>query len=56
MVLADLRLAGASISKPPTPKILANIAQELSGKAPPKNWSTRFVARHKDQLDARHLN
>ena len=41
---------------PPTPRILANIAQELCGKAPSKNWSTRFVARHKDQLDARYLN
>lgn len=41
---------------PPTPKIVANIAQEICGKKPSKNWSTRFVARHKDQLDARYLN
>lgn len=41
---------------PPTPRIVANIAQELCNKAPSKNWATRFVARHKDQLDARYLN
>ena len=41
---------------PPTPKIVANIAQELCGKAPSKNWATRFVARNRDQLDARYLN
>lgn len=41
---------------PPTPRIVANIAQEICGKAPSKNWATRFVARHEDQLDARYLN
>jgi hypothetical protein len=41
---------------PPTPRIVANIAQEICGEEPSKNWSTRFVARHKDQLDARYLN
>lgn len=41
---------------PATPRIVANIAQELCGKAPSKNWAMRFVARHKDQLDARYLN
>jgi hypothetical protein len=41
---------------PPTPRIVANVAQELCGKTPSKNWATRFVARHKDQLDARYLN
>jgi len=38
-------------SLPPAPRIVANIAQESCGKAPSKNWATRFVARHKDQLD-----
>jgi hypothetical protein len=41
---------------PPTPRIVANVAQELCGKTPSKNWATRFVARQKDQLDARYLN
>jgi hypothetical protein len=41
---------------PPTPRIVANVAQELCGKTPSKNWATRFVARHKDQLDARYFN
>jgi hypothetical protein len=40
---------------PPTPRIVANIAQKICGKEPSKNWSTRFVARHKDQLDARYF-
>lgn len=34
----------------------ANIAQEMCGKKPSKHCSTRFVARHRDQLDARYLN
>jgi transposase-like protein len=41
---------------PPTPKIVANIAQELCGRRLSKNWSSRFVARHKHRLDARYLN
>ena len=41
---------------PPTPKIVANIAQELCGRKLSKNWSSRFVARHKHRLDARYLN
>ena len=41
---------------PPTPRIVANIAQEICGEEPSKNWSTRFVARHRAQIDARYLN
>jgi hypothetical protein len=41
---------------PPTPKIVANIAQELCGRRLSKNWPSRFVARHKHVLDARYLN
>jgi AraC-like DNA-binding protein len=41
---------------PPTPKVVANIAQELCGRRLSKNWSSRFVARHKHRLDARYLN
>lgn len=41
---------------PPTPKIVANIAQELCGRRLSKSWSSRFVARHRHRLDARYLN
>ncbi|KAI7705110.1 hypothetical protein KC353_g13077 [Hortaea werneckii] len=41
---------------PPTPRIISNIASELCDTRPSKNWSSRFVARHKDELDARFLN
>jgi len=41
---------------PSTPKIVANIAQELCGRRLSKSWSSRFVARHKHRLDARYLN
>jgi hypothetical protein len=41
---------------PPTPRIVANVAQELCSRTPSKNWATRFVARQNDQLDARYLN
>ena len=41
---------------PPTPKIVANVAQELCGRKLSRNWSSRFVARHKHRLDARYLN
>lgn len=41
---------------PPTPKIVANIAQGLCGRKLSGNWSSRFVARHKHRLDARYLN
>lgn len=30
---------------PPTPEIVANIAQELCGRKLSKNWSSRFVAK-----------
>merc|ERR1712070_161628 len=41
---------------PPTPKIVANIAQEICGRRLSKNWASRFVTRHKHRLDARYLN
>jgi hypothetical protein len=41
---------------PPTPRIVANIAQELCGRKLPRSWSSRFVARHKHRLDTRYLN
>jgi len=41
---------------PPTPKIVANIAAEMAGRQPSKNWCSRFVVRNKDSLDSRYLN
>lgn len=41
---------------PPTPHIVANIAHDLCGERPSKNWSSRFVARRRAELDARYLN
>lgn len=41
---------------PPTPRIVANIVQELFGRKISKNWSSRFVVRHKHRLDARYLS
>lgn len=41
---------------PPKPCIVANIAHELCGRRPSKNWSSRFVARHSAELDSRYLN
>lgn len=41
---------------PPTPRIVANVAQQLCGKKLSKNWSSRFVARHKHRLDTRYFN
>lgn len=41
---------------PPTARIVSNIAAELAGRQPSKNWCSRFVSRHKDSLDSRYLN
>lgn len=41
---------------PPTPTIVANIAAQLAGKTPGKNWCSAFVRRHKDRIDSRYLN
>ena len=41
---------------PPTPAIVANIASRLAGRAPGGKWCSRFVIRHKDELDSRYLN
>jgi len=40
---------------PPTARIVANIAAEMAGREPSKNWSSRFVDRNRDQLDSRYL-
>ena len=41
---------------PPTPAIMADIAAQLGGKAPGHNWCSRFVQRHKTELDSRYLD
>lgn len=41
---------------PPTPAIVAEIAAQLGGRTPGHNWCSRFVERHKDELDSRYLN
>jgi hypothetical protein len=35
---------------------MANIAAQLGGKAPGHNWCSRFVQRHKSELDSRYLD
>jgi hypothetical protein len=41
---------------PPTPAIVAGIASQLGGRPPGHNWCSRFVERHKDDLDSRYLD
>ncbi|KAF4547232.1 Hypothetical protein D9617_51g088960 [Elsinoe fawcettii] len=41
---------------PPTAAIVAEIAAQLGGRGPGHNWYSRFVERHKDELDSRYLN
>ena len=41
---------------PPTPAIMVNIASRLAGRTPGGKWCSRFVKRHKDELDSRYLN
>ena len=41
---------------PPTPAIMTNIAAQLGAKTPGHNWCSRFVQRHKSELDSRYLD
>jgi hypothetical protein len=41
---------------PPTPAIVSQMAAKLAGKQPGSNWCSRFVERHKAELDSRYLN
>jgi len=41
---------------PPTPAIVSQMAAKLAGKEPGSNWCSRFVERHKAELDSRYLN
>lgn len=43
-------------SLPPTAAMISNVAAELSGSMPAKNWITRVVKRNRSILDARFLN
>lgn len=40
---------------PPTNAMVRNLAVEISGKQPGKNWSFEFVERHKDKLQSKYL-
>jgi hypothetical protein len=35
---------------------MADIAAQLGGKPPGHNWCSRFVQRHKSELDSRYLD
>ena len=35
---------------------MSQIAAKLAGKEPGSNWCSRFVERHKAELDSRYLN
>jgi len=41
-----------SLGLPPTPAELNKIAAALAGREPSKNWCSRFVRRHRDELDS----
>lgn len=41
---------------PPTPGMIFNFAYEIAGQEPGKNWVSRFVARHSNQLESAYLN
>ena len=41
---------------PPTPAMVAEMATQLGGRPPGNNWSSRFVERHKAELDSNYLN
>ena len=43
------------ICLPPTANVVSNMASELAGRQVGPNWLSRFVHRHKDELDSRYL-
>lgn len=43
-------------SLPPTSAIVNNVAAELAGRTPSKNWVSRFVERNRHVLDSRYLD
>jgi hypothetical protein len=40
---------------PPTPKTVRQLAKDLSGILPSKNWPNRWLKRHAKEIDSRHL-
>ena len=40
---------------PPTPKLVRQFAKDLSGNTPGKNWPSRWVKKHQDQLGSGYL-
>jgi hypothetical protein len=40
---------------PPTPKLVRQFAKDLSGNTPGKNWPSRWLKRHQDQLGSGYL-
>jgi hypothetical protein len=40
---------------PPTPKTVRQLAKDLSGTWPSKNWPHRWLQRHSKEIDSRHL-
>ena len=40
---------------PPTGRIVRNLAEEVVGGSVEKNWTKRFVGRHKDELKSLYL-
>jgi len=40
---------------PPTPQILKNIAEEISGKTLGHNWVTRYIERYRDRITSVYL-
>ena len=41
---------------PPTPQFVRNVVVELSGEPARKNWVTRFIKRHDDELCSMFLD
>jgi hypothetical protein len=40
---------------PPTPKMVRQFAKDMSGELPGKNWASRWLDRHNDELQSGHL-
>ena len=40
---------------PPTTQIVTNLAEEIIGREVHKNWTARFVARHKNRFKSKYL-
>lgn len=54
-VLLELVRRLTSNGLPPTPKLVRQLAKDLSGIMPGKCWSNRWMNRHQDQLGSGYL-